>query len=140
MSPRWRLDVVYRGPFRAHDLPAEPKGDEHDHPQTSTQERLVPAAVGQVSGTSLRTIQRVEAGATASLETLKSLAAVFEVPLEDLQGEHDMIATQNTVSPQEALAMQQVSQLRGFYIHVVVYVVVCAAALATLFFLSPDKL
>ena len=96
--------------------------------------------LAQVSGTSLRTIQRVEAGATASLETLKSLAAVFEVPLEDLQGEHDMIATQNTVSPQEALAMQQVSQLRGFYIHVVVYVVVCAAALATLFFLSPENL
>lgn len=96
--------------------------------------------LAQVSGTSLRTIQRVEAGATASLETLKSLAAVFEVSLEDLQGEPDMIATENAVSPQEALAMRQVSQLRGFYVHVVAYVVVCTAALVALFVLSRDNL
>ena len=34
-----------------------------------------------LSGLSLRTIQRVEAGNKASLETLKSLASVFEINL-----------------------------------------------------------
>jgi transcriptional regulator with XRE-family HTH domain len=96
--------------------------------------------LAQISGTSLRTIQRIEAGATPSLETLKSLAAVFEVSIEDLQGEPDMTAVENTVSHQEAWAMKQVNQLREFFIHVAVYLVVCTTALAALLFLSPDNL
>jgi len=37
-----------------------------------------------ISGLSLRTIQRVEAGNTASIETLKALASVFEVDTSKL--------------------------------------------------------
>ena len=44
-----------------------------------------------MSGLSLRTIQRVESGKSASLETLKSLAAVFEVEIEFLTGEITVI-------------------------------------------------
>ena len=40
-----------------------------------------------LSGISLRTIQRVEAGNKASLETLKSLASVFEVDVSRLTEE-----------------------------------------------------
>ncbi|SDJ60205.1 helix-turn-helix domain-containing protein [Microbulbifer yueqingensis] len=40
-----------------------------------------------LAGVSLRTIQRVEAGNKASLETLKSLASVFEVELTKLTEE-----------------------------------------------------
>jgi len=40
-----------------------------------------------LSGVSLRTIQRVEAGNRASLETLKSLASVFEVEISKLTEE-----------------------------------------------------
>lgn len=40
-----------------------------------------------LAGVSLRTIQRIESGHSASLETLKSLAAVFEVEIELLTGE-----------------------------------------------------
>ena len=40
--------------------------------------------LAQIAGISLRTVQRVEAGNRASLETLKSLAAVFEVELTTL--------------------------------------------------------
>lgn len=40
-----------------------------------------------LSGLSLRTIQRVEAGNRASLETLKSLASVFEVEISKLTEE-----------------------------------------------------
>lgn len=43
-----------------------------------------------VSGLNIRTIQRVERGQNAGLETLKSLAAVFEVELSQLQQEPDM--------------------------------------------------
>ena len=44
-----------------------------------------------LTGLSLRTIQRVESGNSASLETLKSLAAVFEVEIELLKGEISVI-------------------------------------------------
>ena len=37
--------------------------------------------VATFSGLSIRTIQRVESGQSASLETLKSLASVFEVDI-----------------------------------------------------------
>ena len=40
-----------------------------------------------LAGVSLRTIQRIESGHSASLETLKCLAAVFEVEIELLTGE-----------------------------------------------------
>lgn len=43
--------------------------------------------LAKMAGLSLRTIQRVEAGNKASLETLKSLASVFEVELTKLTEE-----------------------------------------------------
>lgn len=45
-----------------------------------TQEQLA-----QCSGLSVRTIQRIENGDPAGAETLQALAAVFEVPVQDLQ-------------------------------------------------------
>ena len=44
-----------------------------------------------MSGLSLRTIQRVESGKSASLETLKSLAALFAIEIEFLTGEITVI-------------------------------------------------
>jgi transcriptional regulator with XRE-family HTH domain len=43
--------------------------------------------LAQLAGVSLRTIQRVEAGNRASLETLNSLASVFETDLSKLTEE-----------------------------------------------------
>jgi len=40
--------------------------------------------LAQLSGLNLRTIQRLESGASASTESLRALAAVFEVPAESL--------------------------------------------------------
>ena len=47
--------------------------------------------LAQMSGLSLRTIQRVESGQSASLETLKSLAAVFEIDVDVLKGDITVI-------------------------------------------------
>jgi len=47
--------------------------------------------VAAFSGLSLRTIQRVESGQSASLETLKSLASVFEVDTSKLTEEIKVI-------------------------------------------------
>jgi transcriptional regulator with XRE-family HTH domain len=40
--------------------------------------------LAQVSGLGLRTVQRIESGAPASLETVKALAAVLELPVSTL--------------------------------------------------------
>ena len=47
--------------------------------------------VATFSGLSIRTIQRVESGQSASLETLKSLASVFEVDIAKLTEEIKVI-------------------------------------------------
>jgi len=43
------------------------------------------ARLAEMSGLSLRTIQRIETGTNPGLESLRSLAAVFEVDVADLQ-------------------------------------------------------
>ena len=55
--------------------------------RTWSQDELATAA-----GLSLRTVQRIENGGTASLQSLKALAAAFEVDLERLKqsGEKDV--------------------------------------------------
>lgn len=94
--------------------------------------------LAEISDVSLRTIQRIEAGATPSLETLKALAAVFEVSIEDLRGETTMAEADDKTSVQETLAMKRVHRLRGFLVHLADYLVVCSAVLVALLFLSPE--
>ncbi len=74
--------------------------------------------LAELSGLSVRTIQRIERGQTAGLESLKSLAAVFEVSISDLQQERDMsnTTTQHTeVSLEEERAIEYVRDIKGFY-------------------------
>ncbi|MEM7359964.1 MAG: helix-turn-helix transcriptional regulator [Pseudomonadota bacterium] len=47
--------------------------------------------LAQMSGLSVRTIQRIESGKSASLESLKCLAAVLEVSVSELNQENYMI-------------------------------------------------
>jgi len=82
--------------------------------------------LAEISGLSARTIQRVERGQPASLETLKALGAVFNLDLCALK-ESDMSATTfapNTFSPEEALALAHVRKVRALYVHVMQYVLV----------------
>lgn len=97
--------------------------------------------LAQVSGLSTRTIQRIEAGQPATLETLKSLAAVFGVDFSALQQEHDM-ASQSTTQAEreEAEAFLYVRRLRGFYTHLARYVLVCAILVAVNLVRNPDHL
>ena len=55
------------------------------------QNRWSQEQLATLAGVSLRTIQRVEAGNSASLETLKSLASVFEVEISKLTEEITVI-------------------------------------------------
>ena len=81
------------------------------------------------SGLSVRTVQRIEADQAASIETLKSLAAVFEVDFATLNPEPSMnIATApNHAEHEELEAFRHVRKLRGFYIHLMQYALVISA-------------
>lgn len=84
--------------------------------------------LAELSGLSTRTIQRIERGHTASVESLKALGAVFDIDFSELQ-EREMSTSPITspmkgVTPEETLALAHVRHLKGFYIHLVQYVVV----------------
>lgn len=93
------------------------------------------------SGLSVRTIQRVESGKTASLETLKCLAAVFETSIADLMKEPEMPKTQSNYSLstdyREKDALDHVKNLKAFYTHILVFVVVMPCIAALNYVLSP---
>jgi len=77
--------------------------------------------LSQFSGLSVRTIQRIEQGKKPGLESLKSLAAVFDIHIMELQQETEMnnesnIAFNNNHGPQKS----------GFLLRLIVYVVVIA--------------
>jgi transcriptional regulator with XRE-family HTH domain len=95
--------------------------------------------LAELSGLSVRTIQRLERGQTPSLESLNALAAVFEVDISRLK-EPEMNST--TVNPDyradEALALAHVRKVKGFYTHLAQYLVFMAVFAALNFFMSPS--
>jgi transcriptional regulator with XRE-family HTH domain len=82
--------------------------------------------LAHLSGLNVRTIQRIEKGDSVGLETLKSLAAVFEVDVNDLKNhnieQHKLLDTQETSRPlsalekKRALALAKVGSIKQFYI------------------------
>jgi XRE family transcriptional regulator, regulator of sulfur utilization len=87
-----------------------------------TQEHLA-----ELTGLSVRSIQRIERGQPGSLETLNSLAAVFEVELSVLKpGEtamsNDSSIDNSSITAEEADAIEHVKGLKDFYGHVCMYV------------------
>ena len=109
--------------------------------------------LADASGLSARTIQRIEAGQTPSIETLKSLAAVFEVDFSSLQPENTMAHTElaapipprqgDTPDANERLedeAFAYVRGLRRFYQHCLRFVLVNLILLGVNLTLSPQRL
>lgn len=93
------------------------------------------------SGLSVRTIQRIEAGQPASVETLKSIAAVFEVDFSTLDPEKQMATTEISLNEKlEAEAFEYVRRLRRFYQHCLRYVLVNAILVAVNLVHTPERL
>ena len=63
--------------------------------------------LSEMSGLSIRTIQRIETGENAGLESLKSLAAVFEINIEDSDKKKEI----EQIRKEE----EYVQNLKGFY-------------------------
>lgn len=83
--------------------------------------------LAELAGLSTRTIQRIERGQSCSLETLKSLAAVFEVDIATFRPqERYVMSLENPhISTEEHDAIDQVQRLKSFYTHGVFFVLFC---------------
>ena len=92
--------------------------------------------LADLSGLSVRTIQRLEKGQDASTESLKSLAAVFEIDFSQLQrtdmstANDTLVPTSPGISHEEMLAFNHVRKLKGFYIHLAQYLIIIPALFA----------
>ncbi len=93
--------------------------------------------LAQLSGLSIRTISRIERGKKAGLESLKSLAAVFEVQVIDLKQEAVM-ATERECLENEERVIEYVRDLKGFYSHLITYILVIGGLFALNFITSPE--
>jgi transcriptional regulator with XRE-family HTH domain len=97
--------------------------------------------LADASGLSVRTVQRIEAGYPASTESLKSLAAVFEVDFSSLNPEPTMNPSSiNPNEQQEKEAFEHVRKLRRFYLHLMKYVVVISGLLVLNLIVSPQRM
>ena len=82
--------------------------------------------LAEFSGLSIRTIQRIERGKPANLESYKSIAAVFEVDVKDLNPEIAMKHENDNqlITQEETEAMEYVQELKSFYMHAMTFVVI----------------
>lgn len=96
------------------------------------------------SGLSVRTIQRIENGHRASLESLKCLAAVFQTNVSNLVQEKPMntnsTPNQQYVEHKEQEAIAYVHNLKIFHVHWIIYIVIMACLYALNLKVSPDDL
>lgn len=100
--------------------------------------------LAQVSGLSVRTVQRIEQGQKAGLESLKCLAAVFEVNISDLIKEDPMTEGNNGAASIDARteeeALEYVSNLKAFHISWMLYLIVIPALYLLNIFVTPGYL
>ena len=95
--------------------------------------------LADASGLSARTIQRIESGHAGSVESLKSIAAVFEVHFLTLTETAMKDETTNSQA-QERIAFKRAQRLRAYYLHLLMYLVVNAGCITINLFTTPDKL
>lgn len=92
--------------------------------------------LAQFSGLNIRTIQRIERGQKAGLESLKSLAAVFEVEVDDLLMEKAM-NNSDKYNDEENKVIEHVQDIKAFYSHLINYAVVVLGLFLINFLTSP---
>lgn len=93
--------------------------------------------LAEFSGLSIRTVQRIEKGEKPSLESLKSLAAVFDIDIAELEQKVELMDNSD-VSKEEEIAFKYVQTVKGFYRNFLVYIIVIIGLFIINIFNSPD--
>ena len=90
-----------------------------------TQEQLA-----ELTGLSVRSIQRIERGQPASLESQKALAAVFDVELSLFQPGDDVMNTETHLAADESRAIDYARGVKEFWSHALMYVIFAVTFIA----------
>lgn len=93
--------------------------------------------LAELSGLSVRTVQRIENGDQPSLETLSALAAVFEVSVADLSAPD--APGDDALDQRIAGAKSNLAEESRFYRSVITAIVVCALLLVLNHFTAPTS-
>lgn len=100
--------------------------------------------LAQFSGLSVRTVQRIERGKKAGLESLKCLAAVFETDVANLMQEQTMADNGNYKrlgkERDESESIEYVENLKGFHLNWISFLFVVPCLYALNRYVSPDIL
>ena len=101
--------------------------------------------LAELSGLSVRTIQRLERGQAASTESLKAIGSVFEIDFSQLKEPvmdtpDPAAGAPRDLPADEALALAHVRAVKRFYMHLVQYVGVIGALAVINLVMSPDYL
>lgn len=93
-----------------------------------------------LSGLSARTIQRLEGGKPASVETLKAVASVFEIDFNRLREPpmDEPASSHPHLRADEALALAHVRRIKLFCVNLMVYVGVAGSLVVTNWLTSPQ--
>jgi len=94
--------------------------------------------LAEMAGVSSRTIQRIENGYEVSIETIKCLAAVFEIDFNYLRQENNM--SDDILSIEERDAIRYVRGVKLFYTHAMVYACVMGFLFILNFVTGPNYL
>ena len=80
--------------------------------------------LAELSGLSLRTIQRIEKGNKPTIESLKALASVFETQWSDLVSENELSQIDETkLSDEEQLDLEHIREVKRFLRDCAIYLV-----------------
>jgi transcriptional regulator with XRE-family HTH domain len=94
--------------------------------------------LAELSGLSVRTIQRIERGQPASTESLKALGAAFQIDFSDLKEPEMNPTVSQDVSAEEALALAHVRKIQDFYMHVAQFVGIVGVLAVINLFTAPQ--
>ncbi len=92
--------------------------------------------LAQLSGLSVRTIQRIENGNKVGLESGKCLAAVFETDVSNLIQEEPMTPFQNNAT--DAPIDEYAANRKGFMLHIVTFMIMIPALYYFNLQMTPD--
>ena len=96
--------------------------------------------LAELSGLSVRTIQRLERGQVASIESLQSAGRGIRDRLRDPAGSRPWITpASDRVRADEALALRHVRKLKGFYAHLLQYVLIVSGLVVLNLVMSPSN-
>ncbi len=96
--------------------------------------------LAELCNLSVRTIQRVEKGKKPSLETLNSLASVLKIDVSELSAETISMDEKTKLSVEEEKAVLYVRGIKGFYNHLIKYLIVIFCLLVLNVIKSPHYL